>query len=89
MVDPLTDIKVTNDKRCISLSCMDGKVRLIDRVSGDLLNAYTGHVHQNYKIEHCLSHDEKYVISGSEDAHIYFWDMVDGKIIHKLHSKEK
>jgi len=83
-IDALTDIKLTGDKRCISLSCMDGKVRLMDRVTGELLNAYTGHMNQNYKIEHCLSYNEKHVISGSEDSHIYFWDMVEGKVVHKL-----
>jgi mitogen-activated protein kinase organizer 1 len=37
-----------------------------------------------YRINSVFSTDDAYVISGSEDQQIYFWDLVEGKIAHKL-----
>ena len=38
---------------------------------------YKGHRNADYKLDSCLSHDDAYVISGSEDGRIYFWDLVE------------
>lgn len=64
-------------------------MRLIDRGSGDLLNEYKGHKNSNYKLESCLTNDDAYVISGSEDGIIYIWDLVTTNIVAKLQGHSK
>ncbi len=38
---------------------------------------YRGHVNKQYKIESCLTNSDAYVVSGSEDKTIRFWDLVE------------
>ena len=39
---------------------------------------------KEYKLDSCLDHSDQFVISGSEDSKVYFWDMVTGKVAHRL-----
>jgi WD40 repeat protein len=32
----------------------------------------------------CLSNDDAYVVGGSEDGYIYFWDLVDASVVASL-----
>ena len=45
---------------------------------------YTGHRNSKYTVECSLNKDDDHVISGSDDGFIYVWDLIDGKIKHKL-----
>lgn len=38
---------------------------------------YTGHKNNQYRLESCLSNTDAHVITGSEDGHIYCYDLVD------------
>lgn len=80
---PVTCVTLSNDQNCILASCLNSRLRLIDKNEGDLLNEYIGHTNQNYKVESCLSTDDAYVLSGSEDGLLYIWDLVDAKVLHK------
>ena len=42
-----------------------------------LLVRYESHANKLYKVEATLSNDDAYVISGSEDNNIYFWNLVE------------
>ncbi len=41
------------------------------------IRRYRGHVNKQYKIESCLTNSDAYVVSGSEDKTIRFWDLVE------------
>lgn len=45
---------------------------------------YTGHKNSKYMVECCLSLKDDHVISGSEDGHVYMWDLIDSTVKHKL-----
>ena len=38
---------------------------------------YKGHKNSDYKLDSSLSHDDAYIVSGSEDGRICFWDLVE------------
>jgi mitogen-activated protein kinase organizer 1 len=80
----ITSLSLSNDSNCILLSCMDSTVRLFDKSTGELLNKYKSHVNEVYKVESCMSNTDAHVVSGSEDHCIYFWNLVEGNVIHTL-----
>lgn len=41
-------------------------LRLLDKGSGELLCSYEGHVHQNVKLDCCLTPSDAHVLGGSE-----------------------
>lgn len=56
----------------------------MDKSNGKLLQSYTGHLNQDYRIRSTLAFADSVVISGSEDGHIYAWDLLSGDVIEKL-----
>ena len=48
------------------------------------MNAFEGHTCTQYKIDSHLLHTDATVLSGSEDGMVYFWDLIEAKIVHKL-----
>jgi len=81
---PITSIKLSHDGNCILASCLDSSIRLIDKTSGELLATYLGHKNVTYKIDSCLSNDDAYVLSGSEDNQIHIWDLVESSSVLTL-----
>ncbi|RIB22710.1 WD40-repeat-containing domain protein [Gigaspora rosea] len=78
---PVTSVTVSNDFNCILTSSLDSVIRLMDRENGGMLNSFKGHNNSSYKIHSCLSRDDAYVISGSENGAIYIWDLLEGKVL--------
>lgn len=81
---PVTCVRFTKDRRCISVGSLDSKVRLFDKITGELLNEYSGHLNNNYKIDHVTSNNDQFVLSGSEDNRIYCWDLVRANLVLQL-----
>ncbi|KAI8844768.1 WD40-repeat-containing domain protein [Chytridium lagenaria] len=81
---PITCASLSNDKNCILVSTLDDTVRLLDKENGEVLAEYKGHKNKDYKVTSTLSNDDAYVISGSEDGRICFWDLVDGTLLKTL-----
>ena len=62
--DPITSLRLTNDKKCALCACLGNKtmgvpgtVRLVNLSSGQVLQEYSGgHVHDRFKIESCKDH---------------------------------
>lgn len=73
----MTSINFTKDGQCTLVSSLDGKLRLLDKDTGELLGEYTGHQNTQYVIDNCLNEKDTHVISGSEDGKIYFWDLIE------------
>eukprot|EP00040_Diaphanoeca_grandis_P031608 m.189427 g.189427 ORF g.189427 m.189427 type:complete len:324 (+) comp32372_c9_seq1:266-1237(+) len=81
--DPVTSVSFSHDKNCILASTLNSTIRLLDKESGELLADYKGHKNDEYKVDSRLSHNDAYVVSGSESGEIYFWDLVQGTIKFK------
>lgn len=45
---------------------------------------FTGHINEKYKSQSCLSGDDAYVFSGSEDGKVYAWDIVSSKVVTRF-----
>lgn len=78
---PVTCVKVSKDHNCVLAACMDGTIRLLDRVEGHLLAEYTGHKHASYKMDCCFMPSDAYVIGSSEDGRVCYWELVDGELV--------
>ncbi len=51
------------------------------------LRRYKGHVNNQYKIASSLSNTDAYVVSGSEDSRICFWDLVEARATPTQHTQ--
>lgn len=76
---PVTCVKVSRDTNCVLAACMDGTVRLLDRVEGDLLAEYTGHKHSSFKMDCCFTPSDAYVAGSSEDGRVFYWELVEAQ----------
>ena len=56
---------------------LDGHIRLMDAITGKLLNDFSGHVHTSYRCRTCFGHGEASVIAGDESGAIWAWDLLD------------
>lgn len=77
--EPVVSVALSPDARFILAGCLDGSIRLIEKTTGTEVKSYRGHQVQDYKIESEFSSDGAFVLSGSEDGKIYWWDLVDAK----------
>uniref|UniRef100_A0A915PRP1 WD repeat domain-containing protein 83 n=1 Tax=Setaria digitata TaxID=48799 RepID=A0A915PRP1_9BILA len=82
--DSVTSVHFSADGQCLLASTKDGFIRLIDKINGQLLADYTGHVNSDYRLESCLLSTDAHVVSGSENAHVYIWSLIEMKVLHKL-----
>ncbi|XP_065833950.1 WD repeat domain-containing protein 83-like [Oscarella lobularis] len=85
----VTSVSFTNDRQCIVASSLDNRVRLFDKIGGDLLNEYSGHKNEDYKIDSCTTNTDAHIVSGSEEGRICFWDLVETKMTHTLSQGSK
>lgn len=74
----------TRDDNAVLVSSLDSVIRLMDKSNGQLLQSYTGHSNKDYRIRSCLGLADAVVISGSEDGHIFAWDLLEGTVIAKI-----
>ncbi|KAI9885544.1 MAG: hypothetical protein M1823_002643 [Watsoniomyces obsoletus] len=81
---PVTSLRQTKDGNALLVSTLDNTIRLIDKGNGVVLQSYRGHVNKDYRIRSSLGLNDAYVVSGSEDGQIYVWDLLDGKVLHRL-----
>ena len=82
----MTSVNFTNDGQCLLVSSLDNSIRLVDKDSGAVLNTFTGHSNKEYKLDSFVSCKDTFVMSGSEEGDIYFWDLIQAKVIHKIES---
>ncbi len=75
----ITSLSLTSDGQCflVNTSHPGDSLKLMDKMSGGMLNEYTGNVNtKGYRLEAALDHDSKRVYCGSEDGKIYQWDFI-------------
>ena len=74
----------TRDGQCVLVSCVGETVKLFDKSSGEMLSEYSGHINSQYRLDCCLDHSDKHVLSGSENGQVYCWSLVEGGLVAKL-----
>ncbi|KAI9731886.1 MAG: hypothetical protein M1834_004337 [Cirrosporium novae-zelandiae] len=86
---PVTSVALTKyGSGALLVSTLDATVRLFDRGNGTLLQSFKGHVNGDFRIGSCLGMRDAFVVSGSEDGVIYVWDILEGKVRHRLKAHE-
>ncbi|KAF8693375.1 hypothetical protein HU200_038765 [Digitaria exilis] len=81
---PVNCISLSNDGNCLLANCLDSTVRLLDKSSGELLQEYKGHACKSFKMDCCLTNDDAFVVGGSEDGHVFFWELVDAPVVTRF-----
>ncbi|KAK9469707.1 WD40-repeat-containing domain protein [Lipomyces arxii] len=85
---PVTSVKNSIDEACILVSTLDSTIRLMDKSNGTMLQSFKGHINKEYRVRSCFGDNDVYVVSGSEDGKIYAWDIISGRIVHQLKTRE-
>lgn len=88
-LDPVGSVSISSDKNCILVSCLDGKLRLLDALNGKLLNEYSGHQNTSFSIQSCFSNSDGQILSGSEDGRVYIWDLLSNMVLKSFQAHSK
>ncbi|KAI4731825.1 WD40 repeat-like protein [Aureobasidium sp. EXF-10728] len=83
---PVTCVKSTVNNDSYLASTLDSTLRLMDKRDGKLLQAFrhAEFKNENYRLRSTLAAADSLALSGSEDGHIYVWDLLTGGLVHKL-----
>ncbi|XP_023347673.1 WD repeat domain-containing protein 83 [Eurytemora carolleeae] len=82
--DTVSCVRFTRDGQCILVSAVSSSLKLFDKTTGEMLQEFMGHINKDYRLECCMDFSDKYVLSGSENAQVYIWDLVEGGCVAKL-----
>jgi mitogen-activated protein kinase organizer 1 len=65
---------------------LDSTLRLFDKRDGKVLQSFRaeGFVNESYRVRAALGMADSVVVSGSEEGTIFVWDLVEGKVLHRL-----
>ncbi|EKD20611.1 WD repeat domain 5B [Drepanopeziza brunnea f. sp. 'multigermtubi' MB_m1] len=87
---PVTTVRFAPNGKYILAWTLDSYVRLWDYVSGTCKKTYQGHVNTKFSIGGAfgVSGSEAFVVSGSEDGNLVFWDVKTKDIIQKVGGHE-
>lgn len=80
----MTCASFTRDGQCILVSCADGVIRLMDKETGELLGEYLGIPRTDLCLESSVDCHDMRILSGSNDGHLYVWELVSQKLLIKL-----
>ncbi|KAK4539702.1 hypothetical protein LTR36_010413 [Oleoguttula mirabilis] len=72
------------------VSTLDSSLRLMDRPSGKCLQTFRHDEFGNetYRVRSTLGMADSVAISGGEDGSVFVWDVLSGKLLHRLWHKE-
>ncbi|CAE6430647.1 unnamed protein product [Rhizoctonia solani] len=88
---PISSISPSVDNQTLLICTLDSKLRLMDRVNGQMLNTFSGHVSNDYRTHACFGHGEGSVVCGDEQGKIWEWDLLNAKAVApdppKVHDK--
>jgi mitogen-activated protein kinase organizer 1 len=66
------------------VSTLDSTIRLMDKSNGAMLQSFAGHVNKDFRMRSCLGLADSVVVSGSEDGHLYAWDLLQGSVVERI-----
>jgi mitogen-activated protein kinase organizer 1 len=81
-VDPVTSVVPTQDESTYLVMTLDGHIRLMDAITGKLLNDFSGHAHTSYRCRACFGHGEATIVAGDENGAVWAWDLLDVRSPH-------
>jgi mitogen-activated protein kinase organizer 1 len=85
----LSSVSISNDKNCVLVSCLDSTLRLVDKLSGEMLIEYRGHLNEEYRSKATFTKQDWGVIAGSEDGRVFIWDLVEGNVVNSFSAHRK
>ena len=83
----VSSISMTSDGQCylVNTTKPDDTLKLMDKTNGTLLQEFIGSKNsKGYRIECCVGHESRKVISGSENGCIIIWDLVKSTKLETL-----
>ncbi len=75
--EPVVSVVPTQDGQTVLVTTPDSTLRLMDMSTGKMLNKFTGHVNQSYRIRGCFGHSEANIVCGDENGQVWEWDLLD------------
>ncbi|CUA66845.1 WD repeat domain-containing protein 83 [Rhizoctonia solani] len=78
---PISSVSPSADNQTLLVCTLDSKLRLMDRVNGQMLNTFSGHVSNDYRTHACFGHGEATVLCGDEQGKIWEWDLLEAKAV--------
>jgi len=54
-IEPITSVCISHDSNCVLVSCLDGKLRLMERATGEMLNEYVSKLDENCTYEAAIA----------------------------------
>merc|ERR1711862_800587 len=88
--DPIPFFDTSHDRKCIVLHSLNGGIYLLEKELGTVLKCYSDcHAAGTYALECSLLSNDEYVISGSEDGKVVFYDLVGGEMVQILEGHRK
>ncbi|KAH6675724.1 prolyl oligopeptidase-like protein [Halenospora varia] len=87
---PVTMVRFSPNGRYILAFTLDSCIRLWDYVSGTCKKTYQGHVNTKYSLGGTfgVGGTEGFIVSGSEDGDILFWDVQNKKVVQRVSGHE-
>ncbi|RYP79971.1 hypothetical protein DL770_006446 [Monosporascus sp. CRB-9-2] len=86
----VTSISISQDSRHLLVNHANGVAQLIDLVTREPVQSYTGHKGSDYYVIRSTfgGADESFVASGSEDGFIYIWHKASAQLVEKLNGHD-
>lgn len=81
---PVTSVQSSSDQDTVLISSLDSTIRLLDANNGGNMTTFTGHRNNNYRIPSVYGTDGQYIVSGSEDGRVFFWETETGKLLNTV-----
>lgn len=88
MPGAVTSLDLSRDAKTLLASCLDGRIRMMDRADGTCLRAFppadeqAGYKNDSLRLRSCFALNESLVLSGSEvDGKVHAWDVLSGKSV--------
>ncbi|KGO71579.1 hypothetical protein PITC_044560 [Penicillium italicum] len=91
---PATCVKFSPNGKFVLAWTLDGCIRMWSYVESRVVKTFQGHVNEKYSLSGCFGYYGSqdvlynpplcYVVSGSEDGSIIFWDLVSKQILQRL-----
>jgi COMPASS component SWD3 len=87
---PVTTVRFSPNGRYILAFTLDSCIRLWDYVSGTCKKTYQGHVNTKYSLGGAfgIGGTEGFIVSGSEDGDIIFWDVKSKEVVQRASGHE-
>lgn len=87
---PVTTVRFSPNGRYILAFTLDSCIRLWDYVSGTCKKTYQGHVNKKFSLGGAfgVGGTEGFIVSGSEDGDIVFWDVRNKEVVQKVSGHE-